>query len=119
MNVIDRIEQAQACEVINLIGSEKDLYTGCGWKLARFVGSTLVGFFDPQEVKYQEDIQAMADEAVESALAWLANAEGEGEVWLVMCSCYQLCEPRRIMSSDVASLADMAQAFCEQFMEDY
>lgn len=112
MNVSDRIEQAPACEVINLTDAEKYIYSGAGWKLARFVDGLLVGFFDPADTEYREDMQAMADEAFENATAWLANADGE--VWLVMCSCYQLCEPRRITLTDASSLAKMANAFAEQ-----
>lgn len=112
MNVIDRIEQAPAREVINLLESEKNLYTGAGWKLARFEDGMLVGFFDPQDLPYHADPKQQADEAVEAATAWLANASGE--VWLVMCSCYQLCEPRRIALSDASALAHMARIFGEQ-----
>jgi hypothetical protein len=116
MNVIDRIEQAPACEVISLSEAEKDLYTGAGWKLARFVDGSLVGFFDPQEaVEYREDRRAMIDEAIECAQAWIANAEGE--VWLVMCSCYELCEPRRITltNANASALAHLMRIFSEQF----
>lgn len=115
MRVESRIEQAPACQVINLTEAEKDLYAGCGQKLARFVNGQLVGFFDPLEVVCQEDTEAMANEALENAIAWLANAEGE--VWLVMCSCYQLCDPRRITLTDASALAYMARVFGEQ-MED-
>lgn len=115
MSITNRIEQAPACEVINLTEAEKNLYTGAGWKLARFVDGQLVGFFDPLETAYREDVQAMADEALENATAWLANAEGE--VWLVMCSCYQLCEPRRITLTDAFALAHMARVFGEAMGE--
>jgi len=115
MNVKDRIEQAPACEVINLTEAEKDIYSGAGWKLARFVDGQMVGLFDPMEVRCQDDVQAMADEAIENATAWLANAEGE--VWLVMCSCYQLCEPRRITMTDASGLARMARVIGEQMVE--
>lgn len=111
MDVKDRIEQAPACEVINLTEAEKDIYSGGGWKLARFVDGQLVGLFDPTQVEYREDVQAMADEALENATAWIANAEGE--VWLAMCSCYQLCEPRRITLTDASALAKMARVFGE------
>lgn len=111
MSVQSRIEQAPACEIIKLTDAEKDIYSGAGWKLARFVDGQLVGLFDPAEVGYREDVQAMADEALENATAWIANAEGE--VWLVMCSCYQLCEPRRITLTDASALARMARVFGE------
>ena len=115
MSVINRLEQAPACAVINLTEAEKNLYTGSGWKLARFVNGQLVGFFDPLEVVCQEDTEAMANEALENATAWLANAEGE--VWLVMCSCYQLCKPRRITLTDASAIAYMARVFSEQLEE--
>lgn len=115
MSIAHRIEQAAACQVINLFESEKDLYNGAGWKLARFENGVLAGFFDPMNVPYQEDIEAMADDALEAAMAWLANASGEA--WLVMCSCYQLCEPRRISLTDAAALAHMARVFCEQLAD--
>lgn len=111
MNVEDRIEQAPSCEVINLTDAEKAIYSGAGWKLARFVDGQLVALFDPAEVEYREDVQTMADEALENATAWLANAKGE--VWLVMCSCYQLCEPRRIRWGDAAAFARLARVIGE------
>jgi hypothetical protein len=113
MNVKDRIKQAPACEVINLSDAEKDIYSGAGWKLARFVDGQLADFFDPKKIGYNSNRQAMADEAADAAIAWLANAEGE--VWLAMCSSYQLCEPRRIESADAAAIAHMLRVFADQF----
>lgn len=112
MNVIDRIEQAHSCKVINLSEAEKNIYSGAGWKLARFEDGQLAGFFDPMEIEYQTDTEIMANEAFDAAVAWLANAEGE--VWLVMCSCYQLCEPRHIVLTDASAIAHMARIFAEQ-----
>lgn len=114
MDVIMRVEKATACDVINLTEPEKDIYCGSGWKLARFIDGVLIEFFDPLETKYQADIQAMANEAMENAVAWIEKYE---EVWLVMCSCYQLCEPQRITLLDAAALAKMARVFSEQFEE--
>lgn len=115
MRVADRIEQATACEVINLTGAERDIYTGAGWKLARFENGHLAGFFDPMNVPYNANTQAMTTEALDAAVAWLANANGE--VWLVMCSSGQLCEPRPVSLQDVAALARMARVFAEQFAD--
>ena len=115
MSVTDRIEQAPACHVINLTESEKDIYSGAGWKLARFVDDRLVGLFDPMDTESREDVQAMVDEAIEHATEWLANSEGE--TWLVMCSCYQLCEPQRITLTDASALARMARVIGEQLAE--
>lgn len=114
-SVESRIEQAPACEVINLAAAEKNLYTGAGWKLARFENGTLVGFFDPLDLPYQATSQAQIGAALEAALAWIGNAQGEA--WLVLCSCYQLCEPRRVALDDVSALAHMARVFGEQFAE--
>lgn len=115
MNIADRIEQAPACKVINLTEAEKDIYSGCGWKLARFVDGQLVGLFDPGKTELQEDAETQVEKELENATAWLANADGE--VWLVMCSCYQLCEPRRITLTDASALAHMARVFGEQARE--
>lgn len=112
MNIVDRIEQASACDVINLRDAEKRIYIGSGWKLARFIDNCLVEFFDPMKVEFLEDAQAMTNKALKSAIVWIANAEGE--VWLVMCSCYQLCEPRRVVLTDSSALAHMARVFAEQ-----
>jgi hypothetical protein len=112
-DIAPRIQQAPACEVINLDAAERDAYTGAGWKLARFEAGRLAGFFDPMDVP-AADPHEMADAALEAATAWLANAHGE--VWLVLCSCGQLCEPRRITITDASALAHMARVFGEQFV---
>lgn len=112
MNVADRIEQAPACEVINLTAPEKDIYTGAGWKLASFEEGRLAGFFDPMNMPYEPDLEKGAADLTEAALAWLAGARGE--TWLVMCSCYQLCAPRRVTLTDASALAHMMRVFAEQ-----
>jgi hypothetical protein len=114
--VSDRIKQSPVCEFIDLFEQEKNIYSGSGWKLARFENEKLAGFFDPMNVEWNSDVQAMADEALKAATAWLANAQGE--TWLVMCSCYQLCEPRRVSLRDPMSLAHMVRVFADQFMDD-
>jgi hypothetical protein len=118
MSIKNRIEQAPACKVINLTEAEKNIYSGAGWKLARFVNGQLISFFDPMEVPYQEDYRAMTAHALEKAKIWLINLPTEDEAWLVMCSCYQLCEPRRITLTDASALAKIARVFGEQ-MEDF
>lgn len=107
MNVIDRIEQAPACEVINLTEPEKDIYKGSGWKLAHFVNGQLVRLFDPADM-------IDADEALEYAADWIAATDGE--FWLVMCSGYQLCEPTHIALNDASAIARMARVFGESFL---
>lgn len=128
--VADRIEQAPACTVINLDDVEKNLYTGAGWKLARFVDGTLVEIFDPLLLNFDSDAdtEEMATTALRTATLWLNNIESGnaarsctngvrdgGEAWLVLCSGYQLCEPRRVTPNTVAALAYMARVFAEQF----
>jgi hypothetical protein len=116
-SVADRIEQAPACEVINLTEKEKSIYTGCGLKLARFENAELIALYDPLEhIPYNEDTEALANNALEDAVSWLAMAKGE--IWLVMCSCYQLCEPRRITINDAQALAHMARRFGEEIAEN-
>lgn len=109
--VSDRIEQAPACQVINLTEEESTLYTGAGSRLARFVDGRLVELFDLANVELKEDVQAMADAAARGAMEWLATAQGE--VWLVLCSCYQLCDPRRISLRDASSIAHMLRVVGE------
>ncbi len=132
MSVQSRIEQAPACTVINLTEAEKDIYNGAGWKLARFIEGTLVELFDPALLEYPREYnkQEMANAAVHSAVTWLKNIESGntaqsytnverdgGDVWLVMCSSYQLCEPIRITLTDASALAKMARAFGEALEE--
>lgn len=69
--------------MIALTEREKNLYTGSGWKLASFRDGVLVGFFDLDESTTRLDIEI-----------WVANIQGE--IWLVMCSCYELCEPQPV-----------------------
>lgn len=109
-SITDRIEQAPTCEVINLTDAEREIYTGAGWKIARFENGRLTGLFDlntPQE---------SAECAMNRALGWL-SAIGNDEAWLVMCSCGQLCEPRRVTLTDASALARMTRVFAEQFTD--
>lgn len=117
--ISSRIEMAGQCPVINLTPEEKDIYSGAGWKLARFEEGVLAGFFDPQDVSWQASAQAMADKAIKAAIEWLGSSvQGNSETWLVMCSGYQLCEPRRVHPGDVSSLAYMARIFGEVFADE-
>lgn len=117
MDVAERIESAPAGQVIHLSAAEKTLCGESGWKLARFENAQLVGFFDPRDVQWQDEAQAMADETFEAATAWLAHASGD--VWLVLCSTAQLCEPRRIRMNDAAAIAHMARVFGEQIGDEF
>lgn len=114
--VTGRIEQAPSCSVINLSDQEKELYSGAGWKLARFENGVLAGLFDPENVPGQEDVQAMIDEALDATVAWLGNCGGEA--WLVMCSGYQLCDPRKINLSNAQDMAHLARIIGEMFVDE-
>lgn len=120
MQVSQRIEQAPACKVINLQEDEKSIYTGAGWKLARFNNGKLVGFFDPMFTRYNKNTQAMVEAMTANMTTWLAKSAAD-EVWLVMCSCYQLCEPKRVALTGEPALAlpSVLNCFTEQFIENY
>lgn len=116
-NVAERIKPAPACGVIDLSEAEKRVYNGGGWKLALFKQGILTEFFSPMEVECLPDVDEMISDALEAATQWLQAKMPQGEVWLVMCSGYQLCEPRRISFNDT-SVAHMARVFAEQLRDD-
>jgi carboxylesterase type B len=104
--VSDRIRQVEAREVIDLTKQEKEIYNWTGWHLARFVNGTLVELFELGSAAYQKSRQAMADAAFEAAMAWFNRHQGaEEEIWLVLCSCYELCNPEKISLADPESVA--------------
>lgn len=115
MSIANRIEQAPACQVINLTDAERVAhYTGSGWKLARFEEGVLVEMFDPGTLDGLDDeIETAANQIVRAAANWIKSSAGE--FWLVMCSCGQLCEPRQITMDD-ASFAHVSRVLAEQHM---
>lgn len=115
--VSDRIDYTGACPFIDLTEAEMHLYRGAGWRLARFEDGILMGLFNPDDVAYQANTQAMTEEALDAATAWLANAVGE--VWLVKCSCYQFCMPRRIAFDDPAAMAHLARIIGEAMANEW
>jgi hypothetical protein len=110
-SVAARLKQAPACTVIELSDGEKNIYTGAGWKLARFVDGELVALHDPMDTECQRDTQATAERALVAALDWM---RGDGEYWSVMCSCYQLCDPVRIDPNDARGIARMGRLIADQ-----
>ncbi|MCL2076660.1 MAG: hypothetical protein FWH15_09565 [Betaproteobacteria bacterium] len=90
--IVERIQQADVCEYIDLVGQEKDLYRGVGWRLARFENGILAEIYDIENVPMQENIEAMTAAAIANARAWLSERDAT-QVYFVLCSCYQLCEP--------------------------
>ena len=116
MNVQNRIEQATACEVINLTETEKAVYGDAGWKLARFMEGKLVELFDPlNQVPAMDDINEEASAALAASVSWTEHAEGE--VWQVMCSCGQLCEPELFSVLDAAAVAKLGRRIGESLVQ--
>jgi len=117
----NRIEQAPACEVINLTTEEEDLYHGCGWAIAGFANGKLQDLRYLGKVVIEEEVTegvgALSREevAMKFALKQLNQVIANGqEPWLVMCSCYQLCGPRPLALDDAGSIAALAKALGEE-----
>ncbi len=101
---------ARRCETIPLFPEEKAIYPGAGWKIARFQNARLIAFFDAQALPMLDDLDAAIDEACAKALEFVSAPAYEH--WLVMCSGYELCEPRKINTDD-ASAAVLARRMGE------
>ena len=95
---IDRV-QAAACPYIDLAADEKKVYRGAGWALAT-VESGRVTALD--YLNRLPEGPADPGPIVNAALA-------AGNRWLVMASCWQLCEPRRIHLGDPAGIARLVR----------
>lgn len=99
------------CDIIELNEREYEIYNGVGWRIARFDAGVLVELFDPAAVRIpngiRENVGRISNYQLQATMRWLQTAIGE--TWLVMCSCYELCEPRRIAVHDAASVARLAR----------
>ena len=116
ITVNSRIKQAPACEVIDLEDHEDDIYNGAGWRLARFVDGKLEELFNPLDHAYERDmLSETATEALTASIRW-AN-ETEGEIWMVMCSCRQLCEPERLLQTDATGWAKFGRRLGDALIE--
>jgi len=116
--VARRIEQPEnyLCPVILLSEEEKALYSGAGWKIARFEDGKLAGFFDPRQLtNVQDDLEA-ANAVLYATLEWLE--EVHGETWLVMCSAYELCDPTPVSPLDAMGIARVGRVFAQQLLSD-
>ena len=107
------------CDVIELTEAEKNIYSGAGWKLARFdaVGE-LAEFFDPGKYPLPDDlgdVDGYLTVMLRAAHDWMKASPGE--FWLVMCSGYQLCRPRRVTPDSASAIAHMARIFGEAHRE--
>lgn len=116
MKISDRIEQAPACQVINLSENEMNLYHGAGWRLACFVDGKCVELMDVLNVEYNDDVHSMSAKSLSMAVGklneWQKN--DHAEAWLVMCSCYQFCHPVPIKLGDALSMSRLAQVILDE-----
>ena len=106
MTVKDRIETTPSGHIIKLTEAESKLYTGTGWKIARFEDSQLVELFDLSVEKIPPELRQQGiRDLIKAAVQWAENAEGE--LWSVMCSCDELVGPEPFSphnSDDIAQL---------------
>jgi hypothetical protein len=112
MVVLSRIEIGSTCAVIDLWEAERAIFSGAGWRLARFEDARLVELFDPSGLPFSDDMQDLTEAAACAASAWLASAAGE--TFLVLCCGSQLLMPRPIALGDPASLRYMSRLLASE-----
>lgn len=121
MEVKDRIKQGEYCLVIELNDTEKNVYSGCGWKIAAFSddeGLVKLHGLDEYAWRSKEKFQDTVSRATNVAVDKAKEFTSEGlDTWLVMCSGYELCEPSRIDPNDAASVAKMARIIGDELEE--
>lgn len=106
MTVKDRIESTPSGHIIKLTESESKLYTGSGWKIARFIDGQLVELFDLSlGDTLPENRQQGIQQLVNNAVKWASNAEGE--LWSVICSCDELIGPEPFSPDDSENIAQL------------
>lgn len=109
---MNRIEKANGnilCDVITLTEGEKDLYHGSGYALAKFVDDYL------QELVYFTSFDD-EDDAIDQCLNF---GFGQDNVYLVMCSCYELCDPHHFITDDASSLAKLKRLIGATYNWEY
>tara|TARA_R100000664_G_scaffold31421_1_gene44987 strand:- start:4 stop:363 length:360 start_codon:yes stop_codon:yes gene_type:complete len=119
--MLNRIERAPACNVINLTESEKLIYKGAGWQIAAFQNEELAEVHSLDNYAYisGENFDAEVSRATAYNVDKLKQLEAAGfDCWLVMASGYQLCEPSRISSDDALSAAKIARHIGEAIIGD-
>lgn len=98
-NVQDRIKISEiGCEFIDLTEEEKEanIYHGCGLMLASFINNRLVELFDPLEIKRNSGGEVDVELTYTTATNWIKKYLAQNpttQIYKVMYSCYQLCEP--------------------------
>jgi hypothetical protein len=108
-----RIEQGAAAAYVDLRGSERALYHGCGYHLAVIDGGRItalrrVGGDMPLD-------QEPADYIRETIAPWLGMHAG-ADVRIGMCSCYQFCDPSPI-KLDAVGIAKIARRIALELAE--
>ena len=114
--MLNRIEKAPTCNVINLTESEKEVYKGAGWQIAAFKNEKLseIHSLDDYEYIAKESFNETVKRATVHNVDKLKQLEVAGfDCWLVMASSYQLCDPSRISSDDALCAAKIARRIGE------
>jgi len=119
MKVSERIERGAACEVINLSGTEETICRDCGWHLAAFKNGRLE--FMQSLIDYPGrddcDLDLEAQQNFEQLNQWARQHIAEGhEVWMVMQSARQLCQPYRYKPEDSLANARLIRLCGEALM---
>ena len=121
INVKNRLEQADTCQVIKLNDLEKKVYSGCGWKIAAFNKNaelTQLHGLDEYAWRSREKFNDTVTRATKVACDKAKEFTSQGlDTWLVMCSAYELCEPVRIDPNDAASVAKIARIIGDELEE--
>lgn len=115
--VRSRITQAPACEVIKLTADELKFYHGCGWHLAHFRNGQLVDLKALADILSETPEPFTSEKANANAVAYVEAGNADGEVWLVMCSGTELCEPRHVWLGDALSYARMIRLMHEEWRD--
>lgn len=102
-----RIKRAPACLFVDLTEDEYVHYTGAGLRLALVEHGKIAALHDPFTSN---------DAPMDDAESWLQAHQG-AETWLVICSCYHLCEPLLISADDDRSLVDLMNRIDEHIDE--
>lgn len=116
--VAERVQRDGAAAYIDLDEQEKALYRGSGWSIARFEAGTLVAIWSPLDLPMEDSHEQAIKAALAAAKLFVASHDQQ-EKWLVMCSGYQLCEPREITADDPGSYAAMVRRIAEALESVY
>lgn len=94
--------------------SERHLYPGAGFVVARFQNDNLVAVFDPMETIVTDDVEADAEQALNDAIAFAAEP---GDYFTAIAGSYQLHELRSFDPLDASDLARFLRMAAEAFSQ--